>query len=137
MTDRIRPSLRSGIMSRIRGKNTEPEMRVRRLVHRMGFRYRLHCGDLPGAPDLVFFSRRKIIFVHGCFWHQHDCSRGTRPSSNEEFWNRKLDSNVRRDKKNISTLKSDGWAVLIIWECETKNLDHLAVRIEKFLNVGK
>ena len=137
MTDRIRPSLRSGIMSRIRGKNTGPEMRVRRLVHGMGFRYRLHCGDLPGTPDLVFFGRRKIIFVHGCFWHQHDCARGTRPSSNEKFWNRKLDSNVRRDKKNVSTLKTEGWAVLIIWECETKNLDRLTVRIEKFLNVGE
>ena len=136
MTDRISPSLRSRNMSRVRGKDTAPEMLVRRLVHRMGYRYRLHRRDLPGTPDLVFSSRRKVIFVHGCFWHQHDCRRGKRPSSNVKFWNTKLDENLRRDKANILALQKDDWSILIVWECETKELEPLSRRIEAFLANG-
>ena len=121
-------------MGRIRGKDTKPEMRVRRLVSKMGFRYRLHCSDLPGKPDMTFLGRRKAIFVHGCFWHQHDCTRGTRPSSNRNFWDSKLDRTVRRDKENISALENCGWSVLIVWECETKDLERLEEQIMKFLH---
>ena len=120
-------------MSRIRGKDTASEMLVRRLVYRMGIRYRLHRRDLPGTPDLVFSTRRKVIFVHGCFWHQHDCGRGKRPSSNVEFWNVKLDGNLRRDRANVESLKKQDWGVLVVWECELKDPDKLSHRIEWFL----
>ena len=102
MIDHFTPAVRSRVMSRVRSKDSKPELVVRRLVHRMGFRYRLHRRDLPGSPDLVFARSKKVIFVHGCFWHQHDCARGTRPSSNREFWNAKLDANIQRDQRNSS-----------------------------------
>ena len=133
MIDRISSANRSRIMSRIRGKNTKPEIRVRHLVHSLGYRYRLHRRDLPGTPDLVFPGRRKVIFVHGCFWHQHDCPRGSRPSSNKRFWNAKLKQNVERDNKNISDLIAAGWSVLVVWECETKSQTALSSRITSFL----
>ena len=120
-------------MGRVHAKDTKPELLVRRLVHSMGYRFRLHRRDLPGTPDLVFPGRLKVIFVHGCFWHQHDCPRGARPVSNVSFWNSKLDANVERDKKNIARLRSLGWSVLIIWECETKCLESLSARIGRFL----
>ena len=120
-------------MARIRGKDSQPEMRVRRLVFSLGYRFRLHQRDLPGAPDLVFRGRRKAIFVHGCFWHQHDCPRGSRPTSNTEFWNNKLDRNIERDRKNIAALTEAGWSTLVVWECEIKALDSLALRITDFL----
>ena len=134
MTDRISRIVRSRIMSRVRSKDTKPEMRVRHLAHGLGYRYRLHRRDLPGTPDLVFPGRRKAIFVHGCFWHQHDCSRGSRPSSNKQFWNAKLRQNVERDNRNISELFAAGWSVLVIWECETKSLTTLSTRITRFLD---
>ena len=121
-------------MGRIRGKDTAPEMLVRSLVHRMGFRFRIHRSDLPGSPDLVFPGRKKVIFVHGCFWHQHDCKRGKRPSSNDSFWNSKLDANVQRDKKNIAALEDGNWQVLVVWECETKERTILVGRLEAFLS---
>lgn len=133
MTDNLSSEIRSLTMSRVRGKDTQPEMRVRRLVHRAGFRYRLHRRDLPGTPDMTFPGLRRVIFVHGCFWHQHDCGRGTRPTTNKDFWNRKLDHNVQKDKDNISTLKKLGWTVLVVWECETKDSEELEYRIKNFL----
>lgn len=133
MTDNISPAQRSRNMRRIRGKDTVPEILVRRLVHGMGIRYRLHRKDLPGTPDLVFTSRRKVIFVHGCFWHQHNCSRGKRPSSNVKFWDAKLEGNLQRDKADVSSLKEKGWRVLIVWECEIKEPAKLSRRIESFL----
>lgn len=133
MTDRISTSRRSWLMSRIRNADTQPEMVVRRLAHRMGYRYRLHRKGLPGTPDLVFPSRRKIILVHGCFWHQHNCSRGKRPSSNRDFWNRKLDRNITRDCENIAALEQAGWSVLVVWECETKETADLTTRLDNFL----
>ena len=136
MADNLSPELRSRVMSRIRGVDTRPEVKVRRLVHGMGYRYRLHRRDLPGTPDLVLPSRRKIIFVHGCFWHQHSCRRGSRPASNQDFWNSKLDGNIRRDRANMAVLERAGWTVLVIWECETKDIEALTARLDAFLRNG-
>ena len=133
MVDQVPSKLRSKIMSRVRGRDTVPEMQVRRMTHGMGFRYSLHRQNLPGKPDLVFPSRKKVIFVHGCFWHQHGCSKGKRPASNKEFWNAKLNRNIQRDKENILALNDLGWSVLVIWECEIKNLRQLKKRIRNFL----
>ena len=127
---------RSELMSRVRSKDTKPEMRVRRTVHGLGYRYRLHAGDLPGRPDLVFRPRRRVIFVHGCFWHRHQrCSRNRIPKSPErhEFWRDKLNANVRRDQLNQAALREMGWDVLVIWECETRDLGGLATRVRAFL----
>ena len=122
-------------MSRIRGKDTRPEMRVRRLVHGMGYRYRLHAKELPGRPDLVFRPRRKAIFVHGCFWHRHaGCSANQIPKTRSDYWRHKLDGNAERDRRNEAALRAAGWSVLVIWECETKgDPDRLARRIRRFL----
>jgi DNA mismatch endonuclease (patch repair protein) len=126
---------RSFNMSRIRGRNTRPEMIVRHLVHRLGYRYRLHRKDLPGKPDLVFPSRHKVIFVHGCFFHMHDCRYGkVTPRTNAEFWQKKRLSNVERDKKNVAALKDIGWEVLIVWECQTKTPDVLPQYLTGFLS---
>lgn len=131
---------RSERMRRIRSKDTKPEMRVRRLVHGLGYRYRLHASDLPGRPDLVFRPRRKVIFVHGCFWHRHEgCSRNRTPKSPElrGFWRDKLDGNAQRDRLNQASLRKMGWAVLVIWECETRDLDRLAERVTEFLGQSR
>ncbi|MCY3802998.1 MAG: very short patch repair endonuclease [Gammaproteobacteria bacterium] len=133
MVDHVTREHRSRIMGRVRGRDTSPEMHVRRATHGMGFRYSLYRRDLPGTPDLVFPSRKKVILVHGCFWHQHNCPKGTRPASNKEFWNIKLSRNIQRDRENISALNNQGWLVLVIWECETKNLKQLKCRIRNFL----
>ncbi|WP_223564814.1 very short patch repair endonuclease [Agrobacterium tumefaciens] len=112
---------RSAIMRAVKSKDTTPEMIVRRLAHSLGFRYRLHCRDLPGNPDLVFHSRHKVIFVNGCFWHGHNCARGSRqPKTNSDYWQTKIGRNVERDAINQVTLRAAGWQVLTVWECETK-----------------
>lgn len=130
-----RPEDRSRIMRAVKGRDTGPEMVVRRLAHGMGFRYRLHRKDLPGKPDLVFPSRRKVIFVHGCFWHQHDCPRGARsPKSHQEYWLPKLSRNKQRDEEHQIRLRELGWDVLVIWECKIKDRDALAARIRDFLD---
>jgi DNA mismatch endonuclease (patch repair protein) len=137
MADVLTPEQRRFNMSRIRNRNTKPEIIVRSIVHKMGFRYRLHRKDLAGKPDLVFLSRRKIIFVHGCFFHMHDCSYGkVTPKTNAEFWQNKRLGNIERDKKNIEILTKDGWDVLVIWECMTKprNINNLPVILENFLS---
>ena len=137
MSDTVEREQRSRIMSRVGGKNTKPELHVRFLLHRMGFRFRLHRRDLPGRPDIVLPRHRKVIFVHGCFWHGHEgCRRSARPTSNVDFWNRKLDRNIERDRKAVDDLRSLGWKTLIVWECETKNLDVLTRRLEAFLRVS-
>lgn len=123
---------RSEIMARIRGKNTSPEMAVRKLVFRMGYRYRLHRRDLPGTPDLVFISLKKIIFTHGCFWHQHGCHLTRSPHSNLKYWVPKLKRNVARDRNAIRELRGLGWRVLVIWECQTKS-PSLQARLKRFL----
>jgi len=121
-------------MRRIRKADTKPEIAVRRIAHSLGFRYRLHCRDLPGTPDLVFPARRKVIFVHGCFWHQHECRLGAKqPSANPDYWLPKLTRNAERDRRNRERLAALGWDVLVIWECETRSLAHLPSLIERFL----
>lgn len=122
-------------MAAIKGKNTKPEMIVRRLAHSMGYRYRLHRKDLPGKPDLVFPSRCKIIEVYGCYWHMHDCPYGrVVPKTNAEFWQTKRLSNVTRDTRNSEELAKQDWRVLIIWECEVKDAEKLRERITQFLD---
>lgn len=121
-------------MQRIRSKDTQPELRVRRLVHSLGFRYRLHAGELPGRPDLVFRPRRKVIFVHGCYWHVHTCRLGSvSPATNAEFWRNKRQGNVDRDARNLAALADAGWQTLVIWQCEIADERSLTRRIRKFL----
>lgn len=125
---------RSQIMSRVSGKNTKPELVVRSLLHRMGYRFRLHRKDLPGKPDITLPKYNKVIFVHGCFWHGHTgCSRSKRPTSNEKFWMEKLDKNIARDKAAIDNLKELGWAVMVVWTCEVNNLHTLKNKLQLFL----
>lgn len=125
---------RSAVMRAVGSKNTGPEMSVRRLAHSLGYRYALHVESLPGKPDLVFTRRRKVIFVHGCFWHKHVCRRGTIvPVKNREYWITKRDRNRRRDRIQIRELRGDGWKVLVIWECWTRNPAALRARLEAFL----
>jgi DNA mismatch endonuclease (patch repair protein) len=132
--DHVAPEKRSLIMAAVRSKNTKPEMAVRRLVHGLGYRYRLHAKELPGHPDLAFPSRKKIVFVHGCFWHRHPrCRYATSPKTRVAFWNEKFEKNVARDRRDRRALKKAGWAVMIVWQCELKNLERLARRIDDFL----
>ena len=134
MPDVHTPEQRSFNMSRIKNRDTKPEMRVRSITHGMGYRYRLHRKDLPGRPDLVFPSKRKVIFVHGCFFHMHDCRYGqVVPKTNAEFWAKKRHSNVERDKRNITELETQGWQVLTVWECETRKPESLPEKIAGFL----
>lgn len=117
------------------GRNTRPEMVVRRLAHAMGYRYRLHRRDLPGCPDLVFPSRRKIILVHGCFWHRHRCRKGrSTPRTRKRFWREKFEANRKRDRRFRRQLRRRGWKVLVIWECQTRDADRLAPRMRAFLD---
>lgn len=116
--DRLSKEDRSRIMAAVKHKNTKPEMWVRSAVHRAGFRYSLHSSDLPGKPDLVLRKYKTVVFVHGCFWHGHECPRGRRPATNVDFWNQKLTRNIERDKKNRAALESLGWKVVLIWQCE-------------------
>lgn len=135
MADVLTKRQRSYNMSRIRGKNTKPERVVRSVIHELGYRFRLHAGHLPGKPDIVFPSRKKVIFVHGCFWHMHRCRYGrVVPQTNPEFWRAKRLANKARDRKNMRNLKSLGWAVLIVWECQIRDRNSLKNRIRNFLS---
>ena len=127
MTDVVDASTRSRMMSGIRGQNTKPEILVRSLLHRQGFRFRLHVSNLPSKPDIVLPRYRVVIFVHGCFWHGHDCNLFKWPKSNAEFWRTKLESNRVRDKRDIALLLQLGWRVLIIWECAIQSQHHTQV----------
>ncbi|HFI2199229.1 TPA: very short patch repair endonuclease [Pseudomonas aeruginosa] len=119
MTDFLTPAERSDRMSRIRGKDTQPELALRKVLHRLGLRYRLHGAGLPGKPDLVFPRYRTVVFVHGCFWHRHDgCNIATTPKSNTPFWLEKFEKNVARDARVATQLEALGWRVFIVWECE-------------------
>lgn len=125
-------------MSRVRSAHTEPELLVRRTAHGLGYRYRLHCKELPGRPDLVFPKHQAVIFVHGCFWHGHrGCRRSTRPASNVGFWNAKLDANAKRDRANIEKLRKLGWRVLVIWECQARVEDLLSRRLSRFFGAAE
>ena len=134
MADWLTPEQRRRVMQAIKNKDTGPEMAVRRLVHRLGYRYRLHKKGLPGRPDLVFGGRKKIIFVHGCFWHAHTCRYGRAPTSREEYWLPKLKRNKERDAENQEQLGKLGWSVMVIWECEIKDVAKLTDRITSFLD---
>jgi len=136
MTDVFSPDARSRVMSQIRGKDTGPEMIVRRLAHAMGYRYRLHRSDLPGKPDLVFPRYRSVVFVNGCFWHGHTCGRGKRPASNTEFWDGKLEATKKRDARVVQELESRGWRVLTLWQCELGDAADIADRIRSFLETS-
>ena len=136
MADSMTPEGRSERMSRVRGKDTKPEMVVRRLVHGLGYRYRLHRKDLPGRPDLVFTTRRKVNFVHGCFWHRHPdpaCKLARLPKSRLDFWLPKLTANAARDVGVEEELRSMGWGILVLWECEIKQTSSLSQKIQAFL----
>ncbi len=135
MADALSPGQRSRLMARIKCKDTKPEMLVRKLVYSLGYRYRLHTKDLPGKPDLAFHKKKKAIFVHGCFWHQHeDCKQGHIPKSNQAYWIPKLERTKKRDASNLENFRGMGWEVLVVWECELKDLDSLSERINKFLS---
>lgn len=135
--DILAPEQRSVLMSRIRGKGTKPELAVRRIAHGLGFRFRVHRRDLPGSPDLVFPRLRKVIFVHGCYWHRHPgCRYAYSPKSNISFWYAKFDANVARDRLAIVELEKLGWEILIVWECETKDEDKLARSLATYLKTN-
>ena len=127
---------RSKNMSAIKSKNTKPEVEVRKLLHSMGFRFRLHKKDLPGSPDIVLPKYKTVIFVHGCFWHRHqNCKYASNPKTRREFWEKKFKENIERDKKNQEKLKNLGWKTKIVWECEIKKQDKLIKKLEDFLNL--
>lgn len=127
------PSKRSEVMRRVRSRDTQPELSVRRIVHRLGFRFRLNVVELPGSPDLVLPRLRKVIFVHGCFWHRHTCPAANLPVTRAEYWRSKLERNARRDRRDVRELRRAGWRVLVIWECQIKNQERLSKRLVKFL----
>ena len=132
--DTISPERRSEIMSRVRSHGTKPEVVVRKLVYGLGYRYRLRCPDVPGKPDLVFKGRKKVVFVHGCFWHRHEGCPNTRtPKSKVNFWRKKFEQNIARDRKVGQELTRAGWKYLIIWECQINDLEWLKKRIVSFL----
>lgn len=134
MADVFTQQKRSEIMSRIGGKNTAPEIRVRRLLHALGFRFRLHRSDLPGKPDILLPRHDKIILVHGCFWHGHEgCPRAALPATHSEFWRAKIERNVMRDKRVCSELRDLGWSVLVLWQCELTSIETVTDRLLKFL----
>jgi DNA mismatch endonuclease (patch repair protein) len=132
--DTLRPHERSARMRLIRCKDTGPELAVRRLVYGMGYRYRLHLTGVPGRPDIAFSGRRKAIFVHGCFWHSHSCSRGRLPKWRLEFWQPKLEANRRRDRRTLRRLRGLGWRILVVWECQLRDSAVLANRLRGFLD---
>lgn len=136
MTDVVTREKRSWMMSRVKGRDTKPEILIRSMVHRMGFRFRVCQRHLPGSPDIVLPRHLKVVFVHGCFWHGHEsCTRSKRPKTNTEFWNKKLDGNIERDKRVRERLYRMGWRVLVIWQCETRKPEQILGKLENFLHV--
>jgi DNA mismatch endonuclease (patch repair protein) len=133
MTDILTREQRSNLMRRILGRNTKPELAVRKAAHALGYRYSLHKKGLPGSPDIVFVSRKKIIFVHGCFWHAHRCKNWRHPTTRPKYWAMRFENNQARDRTNQAELRGDGWKILVIWECETKDAARLSRRLERFL----
>jgi len=132
MADHLTPEQRHLLMSKIRGENTSTELRVRKIVHSLGLRYRLHVRNLPGTPDLVFPGKKKVIFVHGCFWHGHECKH--LPKSNKEYWRLKWKQNRLRDKNNIEALEKLGWGVFVLWECWTRNPNLIIEKVSTFFD---
>lgn len=133
--DTLSPAERSERMSRVRSRDTKPELTVRKLAHSMGYRYRLHDRRVPGSPDLVFAGRRKLIFVHGCFWHGHDCKLGARPTkSRVEFWSRKINDSRERDTRTLARIRELGWDALVLWECQLADKNWLKTTLGRYLN---
>jgi len=136
MADTLTPTQRRYCMSRIRNRDTEPELIVRRLVHSLGYRYRLCPPSLPGRPDLVFSGKKKVIFVHGCFWHRHRCRLGSPvPRTRAPYWQSKFERNTRRDAKNRRLLLRAGWHVMTVWQCQLKDLDAVTAKLARFLGI--
>lgn len=131
--DTITPAKRSALMSRIRSKDTQPELAVRSILHRLGYRFRLHRKDLPGRPDIVLPKHRKIVIVQGCFWHGHSCRLASKPKSNESYWSNKIETNRARDVRNLEALRQQGWVVLELWECEVRKQIGLPEKLERFM----
>jgi len=136
MTDTLTTTQRSHCMSQVKDRDTEPEIILRRWLWSKGFRYRLYSKKLPGKPDIVFSSRKKVIFVHGCFWHKHDCGHFSWPKSNAEFWEKKIQGTIKRDRNNVKAITQAGWKSLVVWECELKKgvSLHLQKKITLFLD---
>ena len=133
--DHLSPARRSENMAAIKSAGTAPELAVRKILHGLGYRYRLHDKKLPGRPDLVFAKRQAVIFVHGCFWHGHGrCTGGRRPKSNTTYWNAKLERNIRRDRRTARVLRKEGWKRVVIWECELKNLERIEAKLQRVLS---
>ena len=131
------PEQRSRTMRAVKDRNTAPEIAVRRMVHGMGYRFRLHRKDLPGKPDLVLPRLKTVIFVHGCFWHGHNCARGARmPKTNVVYWRAKIGRNRERDQSHVAALKADGWRVAIVWECALRNPEKVELRLARVLNAN-
>lgn len=138
MADRLSPTERSAFMARIRGKNTKPELIVRRLLHRLGYRFRIHYKGVLGRPDLAFTARRKAVFVHGCFWHGHEgCRHAHVPATRSEFWAEKFAKNRERDQRQAEAAEAMGWQVLIVWECELKEREQLTQALQSFLGAPR
>lgn len=136
--DRLSVERRSWNMSRIRGTDTQPEVRVRKVLHRMGYRFRLHRKELPGRPDIVLPRHRTVLFVHGCYWHRHqDCRLAYTPKSHTSFWLTKLNENVRRDRRVADALRQNGWHVGVVWECQTKDLRRLTERLVEEMDLAR
>ena len=131
--DRVDSTTRTKIMRAVKSKNTAPEIAVRKILFGLGYRYRLHRKNLPGKPDIVFPSRKKVVFVNGCFWHGHKCKKGKLPKSRRNYWKTKIRKNIARDQKNISTLNMLGWHSLTIWQCELREKEDVARRLQEFL----
>jgi DNA mismatch endonuclease (patch repair protein) len=131
--DKITPEQRSLNMARVKSRNTALEIQIRSLVHKLGYRFRLHRKDLPGTPDLIFPKRRSAVFINGCFWHGHNCSKAKLPASNRIFWEAKIKKNVERDTRVVVQLAEKGWRVLTIWQCQTKDMNALQERLTIFL----
>lgn len=137
MADVFTQDKRKWIMSRVQKMHTKPEKIVRSFLHKLGYRFRLQRKTLPGNPDIVLPRYKTVIFVNGCFWHGHEnCRKGKRPDTNKDFWNEKIDKNIQRDQKNYQKLRSEGWRVLVIWECETKSGETLPEKLRQYLNDG-
>ena len=135
MVDTVPPEVRSRIMAQVKSKGMKPEMKVRRLAHGLGYRYRLHRKDLPGKPDMVFVARRKVVFVNGCFWHRHEgCPKVRIPKANRDYWVGKLERNRMRDERNLALLAQDGWGVMTVWECELGDMSAVADGLVAFLD---
>src|SRR5690242_14523438 len=131
--DTITPQQRSALMSKVRSKDTAPELTVRSFLHRAGLRFRLHRADLPGKPDIVLPSRKIAVFVHGCFWHRHaNCRKATTPATNRRFWSQKFDANQARDRKTRLALRRLGWKVVVVWECQTRDSRSLSKKLVSF-----